>query len=96
MNSIKPISLNLAIPSVIASVFLLLNIYQEYTSSYLLSIVPFLFYLLGSLALVISWHFNRTKFIFSVLPLQEKSILIFELFSLIYPIHLLIFQMILL
>lgn len=102
MNSIKPISLNLAIPSVIASVFLLLNIYQEYTSSYLLSIVPFLFYLLGSLALVISWHFNRTKFIFSVLPLillyvsfsflsQEKSILIFELFSLIYPIHLLIF-----
>ncbi len=102
MNSLKLIALNFTIPIVVGIFFFLLNIYQTYLSDYILSILPFLFYLLAAIVLVVSWHFNRTKFIFAILPLilfyasfsflpQDKSRVVFELFSFIYPVHLLIF-----
>ncbi len=102
MNSLKLILLNFSIPIAVGVFFFILNIYQAYLSSYILSIAPFLFYLLAVIVLVVSWHFNRTKFIFAILPLillyasfsflpQDKSKVIFELFSLIYPVHLLVF-----
>ena len=102
MNSAKLIAINFAIPLIVAFLFIIFNIYQTNIPSYLLSIAPFLFYLLSIIVLAISWHFNRLKFIFALLPLvilyasfsfisKENSTIVYQLFSIIYPLHLLVF-----
>ena len=102
MNSPKLIAINFIIPFVIALLFVIFNLYQDNVPKYLLSIAPYLFYLLSIIVIAISWHFNRTKFIFALLPLvilyvsftflsKENATTLFKLFSLIYPIHLLVF-----
>lgn len=102
MNSIKLIAINFIIPFLLGIIFVLLNIYQESIPKYLLSITPYLFYLLSIIVIAISWHFNRIKFIFALLPLvmlyvsftflsKDSSTMLFKLFSIIYPVHLLVF-----
>lgn len=102
MNSIQLIAINFIVPLAIAGLFILFNVYQASFPKYLLFIVPYLFYLLSIIVLSISWHFNRTKFIFALLPLvllyigssllnKENFMLLYHLFSVIYPIHLLLF-----
>lgn len=102
MNSVKLIAINFTIPLMVAVLFLLLNVYQENIPKYLLSVSPYLFYLLAIIVVAISWHFNRIKFVFALLPLvflyigfvflsKDNSTMLFKLFSIIYPIHLLIY-----
>jgi len=102
MNSIKLISINFIIPLTIGLLFIGLNIYQDSIAKYILSITPYLFYLLSIIVIAISWHFNRIKFIFALLPLvllyisfgllsQEKATILFKVFSIVYPVHLLAF-----
>ena len=102
MNSVKLILINFSIPLMVGVLFILFNFYQENIPSYLLSIAPYLFYLLAIIVIAISWHFNRIKFVFAILPLvmlylsfiflsKDNATMLFKLFSIIYPVHLLVF-----
>lgn len=102
MNSVKLIAINFIVPLLVGVVFTLINVYQESIPKYVLSITPYLFYLLSIIVIAISWHFNRIKFVFALLPLvmlyisfiflsKDNSTMLFKLFSIIYPVHLLMF-----
>jgi len=102
MNSAKLIAINFILPLLIGVGFIFFNIYQENIPKYFLSIGPYLFYLLSIIVVAISWHFNRLKFIFALLPLvllyisfgllsKEHSTILYKLFSVVYPLHLLVF-----
>lgn len=102
MNSLKLISINIAIPFFIFMVFALSAFYSDKLPSFLFSISPYLFYMLSIIILWISWHFNRNKFIFIIAPLvliyigfeilsPSMATKLFHYSCIIYPIHLLIF-----
>jgi len=102
VNSAKLIAFNFIIPVAIALFFVIFNINQESLPKYLLSLSPYVFYLLSIIVIAISWHFNRIKFIFALLPLlmlyvsfmflaKEDATSLFKLFSIVYPIHLIVF-----
>ena len=102
MNNLKAISVNLAIPFLVAVIFAFIVYYQGKIPNFLLAISPYIFYLLSSIVLVISWHFNRNRFLFVLFPLlliyigfeflsPAKATLLFKYISIIFPIHLLIF-----
>jgi diguanylate cyclase (GGDEF)-like protein len=66
------------------------------------NLIPYLFYAISVLILWVSWHFNRNRFIFIIIPLllmhigfeylsAKKATDLFFYSSLLYPLHLLIF-----
>jgi len=102
LNQPKAIFINLLIPGLIALVFGLLVYNGERVPSFLFDIAPYLFYALSVLIVWVSWHFNRNRFIFVIVPLvlihlgfeyfsASKATLLFIYGSIVYPIHLLIF-----
>lgn len=102
MNSLKLIAVNIAIPLFIYAVFVLFAIYSTKLPEFLFSIAPYLFYALSIIIIWVSWHFNRNRFIFIIIPLiliytgfkylgVQKATWLFHYSSIIYPIHLLIF-----
>jgi diguanylate cyclase (GGDEF)-like protein len=102
VNPIKVISLNLLIPLFITALFAVVIHYTHKIPEILFNIVPYLFYGLSLLIIWVSWHFNRNRFIFVIIPLllvyigfeyfsAKKATLLFLYASLLFPIHLLIF-----
>jgi len=102
VNSLKLISINIAIPLFIYATFMLAALYNEKLPSFLFSISSYFFYMLSIIIIWISWHFNRNKFIFIITPLiliyigfktfsPDMATKLFHYSSIIYPIHLLIF-----
>lgn len=103
MNSLKRISTNVAIPFFVYALFMLFAFYNEKLPRFIFEIVPYMFYTLSILILGISWHFNRNKFIFIIIPLvliymgleqlsPSKANQLFLYASILFPIHLFIFQ----
>ncbi|EDZ62808.1 GGDEF domain-containing protein [Sulfurimonas gotlandica] len=102
MNPIKTISVNLLIPFLVSALFAVIIYNASKIPEILFDIVPYLFYGLSLLIIWVSWHFNRNRFIFVILPLiliylgfeyfsAKKATLLFLYVSMFYPIHLLIF-----
>ena len=102
MNPLKSISINVGIPAFILIIFSLLIYNSAKLPAYLFTIAPYLFYSLSAIILWVSWHFNRNKFIFIVIPLvlihlgfvylsPSKATMLFLYASIIYPVHLMIF-----
>ncbi|MCW8837950.1 MAG: GGDEF domain-containing protein [Thiovulaceae bacterium] len=102
MNNLKAISINVAIPFFVALIFAFLVYYQEKIPSFIFDIMPYIFYVLSAIVIVISWHFNRNRFLFVLFPLvllyigfeflpASKATLLFKYISIIFPLHLLIF-----
>lgn len=102
MNNLKDISINVAIPFLVSLVLALLAFYQDKIPSFVLGATPYIFYILGVIVMVISWHFNRNRFLFVLFPLvlvyigfeflpSAKATLLFKYISIIFPIHLLVF-----
>jgi len=102
VNNLKDISINVAIPFLVSLVLALLAFYQDKIPSFVLGATPYIFYILGVIVMVISWHFNRNRFLFVLFPLvlvyigfeflpSAKATLLFKYISIIFPIHLLVF-----
>nr|WP_321267296.1 GGDEF domain-containing protein [uncultured Sulfurimonas sp.] len=102
MNSLKSISLNLAIPLFITAVFAVIIYNTHKIPEILFDIVPYLFYGLTLLIIWVSWHFNRNRFIFVIVPIvlvyigfeyfsAKKATLLFLYASMLFPLHLLVF-----
>lgn len=102
MNSLKQISINVGIPAFILLIFALLTYNSAKVPTYLFKIAPYLFYSLSVIIIWVSWHFNRNRFLFVIIPLMLihfgfeyfgsfKATSLFLYVSAIYPIHLLIF-----
>ena len=102
MNSLKPILLNLSIPLLIALVFGLALLNEAKIPTFIFKMTPYLFYFLSGLLLWVSWHFNRNRFIFIIIPLvlihlgfdyftpkQASSLYLYV--SILYPLNLLLF-----
>jgi len=102
VNQIKAISLNLLIPLFIASLFAIILYNAQKIPEILFDIVAYLFYGLSLLVIWVSWHFNRNRFIFVIIPLiliylgfeyfsAAKATLLFLYASMLYPFHLMVF-----
>jgi len=102
VNNLKAISINVVIPFLIALVFASLVYYQSKIPNFLLEISPYIFYILSAIVMVISWHFNRNRFLFVLAPLvfiyvgfellaPSQATLLYKYVSILYPLHLLVF-----
>jgi len=102
MNPLKTIAINILIPLFISLVFSLMIFYDEKIPKVIFSLVPYLFYAISTLILWVSWHFNRNRFIFIMVPLilmhigfeyfsATKASSLFLYTSILYPLHLVIF-----
>lgn len=102
MNSLKAISVNILIPLIISLVFALVVYNEANIPKILFSLVPYIFYAISGLILWVSWHFNRNRFIFIVIPLILMHIgfkhfsvahatSLFMYISILFPLHLIIF-----
>jgi len=102
LNSIKSISINILIPFLISVIFALAIYNEVKIPTILFKLSPYIFYTLSTIILWVSWHFNRNKFIFIILPLMliqlgfeylspTKASLLFKYVSILFPVHLLIF-----
>ena len=102
MNSLKTIAFNIGVPLFISLIFSLMIVYDEKIPKVIFSLVPYLFYAISVLILWVSWHFNRNRFIFIILPLvfmqlgfeylsAQKATTLFLYASLLYPLHLVVF-----
>lgn len=102
MNPLKTIAINILIPLFISIVFSLMIFYDEKIPKVIFTLVPYLFYAISILVLWVSWHFNRNRFIFIMLPLilmhigfeyfsAAKAGSLFLYSSILYPLHLIIF-----
>lgn len=102
MNQIKAISFNLLIPLFVASLFALVLYNGQKMPEILFDIVVYLFFGLTLLVIWVSWHFNRNRFIFVIIPLiliylgfeyfsAKKATLLFLYASILYPLHLMLF-----
>jgi diguanylate cyclase (GGDEF)-like protein len=102
MNSLKAISVNILIPLLISLVLGGVVIYQENIPKILFSLTPYIFYAISILILWVSWHFNRNRFIFIIIPLvlmhigfeyfnATKATALFMYASMLFPLHLLVF-----
>lgn len=102
MNSPKAIAINILIPLLISLSFAGIVFYQQKIPNIIFSLVPYIFYALSALIIWVSWHFNRNRFIFIIVPLilmqigftyfnSAKATSLFMYFSLLYPLHLIIF-----
>lgn len=102
INSLKSIGLNIFIPLLVSLVFGLLLFYEEKVPKLVFGIVPYLFYTLSAIILWVSWHFNRTKLIFIILPLllvqlgfeylsPRRATDLFLYVSILFGLHFLLF-----
>ncbi len=102
MNSLKSIALNISIPFFISAVLGSMLFYEDKIPKIIFSIIPYLFYAISVLILWVSWHFNRNRFIFIILPLLfiyfgfvyfggKRATDLFLYASMLYPLHLLLF-----
>lgn len=117
MNSLKSIVFNLSIPLLISLVFAYIAYNEAGIWSVILKfipsngikidniipkLIPYTFYAISTIVIFVSWHFNRNRFIFIMLPLvllhlgleslSQKDIVRLILYSsVLFPIHLLIF-----
>lgn len=102
MNPLKTIAINILIPLFISLVFSLMIFYNEKIPKVIFTLVPYLFYAISILVLWVSWHFNRNRFIFIMLPLilihigfeyfsAAKAGSLFLYSSILFPLHLIIF-----
>ena len=102
MNPLKSIVINLLIPSIISLLFVIVIWYTQEIPKAIFSLVPYLFYAISILVLWVSWHFNRNKFIFIMIPLicmhlgfdyfsAANATQLFMLSSLLIPVHFLVF-----
>lgn len=102
MNSLKTIALNILIPLFISLTFSIMIFNDEKIPKVIFSLIPYLFYAISVLILWVSWHFNRNRFIFIILPLvfmqlgfeylsASKATSLFLFSSLLYPLHLILF-----
>ncbi len=102
MNSLKSVALNISIPLFISLTFAFIAYYEAKIPEIIFDLVPYLFYAISALILWVSWHFNRNRFIFIVIPLllinlgfeylgAKKATDLFLYASLLYPLHLLLF-----
>ena len=102
MNSLKSISVNILIPLIISLVFAIIIYNEAKIPKILFSLVPYIFYAISGLILWVSWHFNRNRFIFIVIPLILMNIgfkhfnaahatSLFMYISILFPLHLIIF-----
>ncbi|MEK6658727.1 MAG: GGDEF domain-containing protein, partial [Campylobacterota bacterium] len=102
MNSLKPIAVNISIPLFISLALGSLVFYEAKIPKIIFNLVPYLFYAISALILWVSWHFNRNRFIFIIIPLllihvgfgylnPKRATDLFLYSSMLYPLHLLIF-----
>ena len=102
MNSLKSIALNISIPFFISAVLGSTLFYEDKIPKIIFGIIPYLFYAISVLILWVSWHFNRNRFIFIILPLLfiyfgfvylggKRATDLFLYASMLYPLHLLLF-----
>jgi len=102
MNPLKSISINILIPLLISLVFVAIVFYGEKIPKIIFSLVPYIFYAISALILWVSWHFNRNRFIFIIIPLilmqvgfkyfgVDKATSLYIFTSIVFPLHLLIF-----
>ena len=102
MNSLKSIAINISIPLFISVALGSLVLYEQKIPKVIFSIIPYLFYAVTVAILWVSWHFNRNRFIFIVLPLVliyigfiylggKRATDLFLYVSVLYPLHLLLF-----
>ncbi len=102
MNPLKAIALNISVPLFISLLFASLAFNWIKIPEIIFDLIPYLFYAISILILWVSWHFNRNKFIFIIIPLlliyvgfeyfsAKKATNLFLYSSLLYPLHLLVF-----
>ena len=102
MNSLKSVSVNLLIPFIISLVFAIVVYNEAKIPRIIFSLVPYIFYAISGLILWVSWHFNRNRFIFIVIPLilmhigfehfsATHATSLFLYISILFPLHLIIF-----
>lgn len=102
MNPLKSMIINISIPLLISLVFASMALYETKIPKAIFNIIPYLFYAISTLILWVSWHFNRNRFIFLIIPLllihvgflhlgAKKATDLFFYVSILYPLHLLIF-----
>lgn len=102
MNPLKSVAINISIPLLISLVFALMAYYGSKIPNVVFNLVPYLFYAISVLIIWVSWHFNRNRFIFVILPLiflhvgfeylsAKKATDLFLYASVLYPLHLLLF-----
>jgi len=102
MNSLKSVALNIVIPLIISLMGALIIFNEASVPKIIFSLIPYIFYAVSILVVWVSWHFNRTKFIFIIIPLilmhigfenlsAKHATHLFMYSSIVYPIHLLIF-----
>lgn len=102
MNSLKSIAINISIPLFISLAFGSMVFYETKIPKIIFNLVPYLFYAISALILWVSWHFNRNRFIFIIIPLllihigfgyfsPKRATDLFLYSSMLYPLHLLIF-----
>ncbi len=102
LNPINRVATHLLLPVMILVSFFILIHYEAKLPTSFWSMTPILFYLLSIVAIGVSWYYNRSRFIFILLPLitlfwamntldtlRTKQLL--ELIPLIVPLHLLFF-----
>lgn len=102
MNSLKFIAINISIPLFVSLTFALMVFYVAKIPNSILNLLPYLFYAISAVILWVSWHFNRNRFIFIIIPLllmhigfkyfsAARATDLFLYSSILYPLHLLIF-----
>lgn len=102
MNPLKSIVLNISIPLLISLAFALMAYHEAKIPKVVFNLIPYLFYAISTLILWVSWHFNRNRFIFLIIPLllihvgfeylsAKKATDLFLYASMLYPLHLLLF-----
>lgn len=102
MNPLKSIALNISIPLLISLAFALMAYNEAKIPKAVFNLIPYLFYAISTLILWVSWHFNRNRFIFLIIPLllihvgfeylsAKKATDLFLYASMLYPLHLLLF-----
>jgi len=102
MNSLKSIIINISIPLFISLALGSLVFYEQKIPKVFFNIIPYLFYAITVAILWVSWHFNRNRFIFIILPLLliyigfiylggKRATDLFLYVSMLYPLHILLF-----
>ena len=102
MNSLKLVAINILIPFLISFIFALIIFNEAKIPNIIFSLIPYIFYAVSMLVLWVSWHFNRTKFIFIIIPLLlmhvgfehlsvKYATSLFMYSSILFPFHLLLF-----
>lgn len=102
MNSLKLVIVNMLAPVLISILFALLVFNEAKVPKSMFALVPYIFYSVSILVLWVSWHFNRTKFIFIIIPLvlmhigfeylhPKDATNLYMYTSLFFPLHLVVF-----